>query len=126
MNVSALQFYFFLVCISVGFIGGIFFLLFMPIKKLIKIKLVHFFIDIFCFILLTILYIFLNFRFGFPNIRFYMLLGVFAGLYIYFETLHIPLAKLLKTVYNRVVRRNKKGIDKYLLRDNFCNDRRKT
>ena len=36
-----------------------------------------------------------------------MILGVLLGLYIYFETLHIPLAKLLKTVYNIIVKKCK-------------------
>ncbi len=43
-----------------------------------------------------------------------MILGVLLGLYIYFETLHIPLAKFLKTVYNIIVKRGKntKAINK--------------
>lgn len=114
MNVSALQFYVFLGCVSFGFIGGIFFLLFMPLRNFIKFNILKIIIDIFCFSLLTILYIFLSFKFNFPSIRAYMILGVLLGLYIYFETLHIPLAKLLKTVYNIIVKKckNKKVTNK--------------
>ena len=110
MNVSALQFEVFITCITIGFISGIFFLIFLPIRKLISNKIIILILDLFCFIFSTIFYIFIGFKFQFPNLRAYMLLGFLLGLFIYFETLHIPLAKLLKRVYNIISKKMKKKV----------------
>lgn len=114
INLSAFQFYVFIACISIGYIGGNFFIVFMPLRKISNNNIIKILIDLISFVALTILYIFLSFKFNFPSIRFYMIIGVLVGVYIYFESLYIPLAKLLKTVYNIIIkkRNNKKLINK--------------
>ncbi|MBQ8197716.1 MAG: spore cortex biosynthesis protein YabQ [Clostridia bacterium] len=97
------QFYIFLACFSIGAICGIFFSFSFAFKYVLRNKKLKFFgiiTDFLAFILTTITYIHLSFKFNFPSFRFYMPIGVFIGVIAYTKSLHILLAKLLKKPYN--------------------------
>ena len=100
MFVSSGQFYVFIACVAFGFCGGGVFSIVQPLKKLANFKKVNVFLDFFAFSLLALLFCGFCFRFNFPSLRGYMILGVFCGLYIYFKSFYITIAKITKKMYN--------------------------
>lgn len=119
MFVSSGQANVFIVCLAFGFCCGVIFNVFHPIKKLLNNVLVAFSVDIFCFFIISILFCQLLYFFDFPSLRAYMLLGVFVGLFIYFKSLYITIAKVLKKLYNILV---KKFLHVFLLLKKFVNN----
>lgn len=100
MFVSKNQFYVFIVCLAIGVVGGLIFNVLSPIKDKINKKWINTIIDIFAFIILSIIYVFIAFRLHFPSFRVYMIVGVLAGIYLYNKSFKIILAKLNKKIYN--------------------------
>ena len=100
MFVSKGQIYVFIVCVAIGCLSGIFFSLSALLKSGVKSKCFRIIPDIFVFVALSVAYVFLAYSFGFPNLRAYMIVGVFVGIIGYFKSFHILLAKCLKKLYN--------------------------
>ena len=55
------------------------------------------------YLLVAVLYCFLSIKLNFPTFRIYMPIAFFLGLYLERKTLHLPLAKLYKKLYNRYI-----------------------
>ena len=100
MFVSSGQLYVFVCCVAFGFCSGVLFNLFKPLKDLFVNKIINYFIDFFVFSLLGIIYCRFTILANFPSLRAYMLFGVFAGLFIYFKSFYITIAKNTKKLYN--------------------------
>ena len=69
----------FISCVAFGFAGGIIFSLVQPLSF------------IFCEFCIY---------FSFPSLRGYMIFGVFVGIFIYFKSFYITIAKINKKMYN--------------------------
>ena len=100
MNVSKNQFYIFLICVAIGVLFGIIFMLGSLFDKKIKIKKIIAIKDIFLFIIGVLLFVFISFYYNFPSIRAYMIIGFFVGFILHNKSLGIFLAKLIKKIYN--------------------------
>ena len=100
MFVTYGQIYVFIVCVAIGGLSGILFSLSALLKLWIKNQYFRTIPDIFVFAVLSAVYVFLSYTFGFPNLRAYMILGVFVGIIVYFKSFHILLANCLKKLYN--------------------------
>ena len=109
MFVSLNQFYIFLACVMFGALGGIIFSLFSLIKFFIKNKIFHAISDIVCMVILSVVFSDFSYKNNFPNIRVYMLLGVFLGLFMYLKSFHRILAKFIKKLYNITIQKFRKG-----------------
>ena len=108
MFVTKSQFFVFIACVAFG--SGIGFLLSIlsAIKFFIKYNVVKIFIDVVLFSIVSVLYSHYTYTLGFPNLRMYMLLGVFIGMALYLKSLHILLANYIKKFYNIIVKNYKK------------------
>jgi len=113
--VSFNQFYVVIACFAFGAVSGVFFSLALPVRKFIKNKYVNAMLDFGIFVAISVLYIIYQYALSFPSFRAYMLFGVFLGLVCYLKSFHIILAKALKKLYNRCIKKKKVKI----------NDRRK-
>lgn len=111
MFVTANQIYVFIACVSLGVIAGPLFTVSKSIKYLIKNKIINIISDVFVFSITTLIYIIFAHNFNFPNIRVYMIVGVFVGIVAYLKSFHIILAKLLKMAYNIIKRKKVKTKD---------------
>lgn len=100
MFVTQNQFFVFIACIAFGGAVGIIFSVFSCVKFFIKNKVLSAIPDIIAFIFVGVLYSAYSFALKFPNLRFYMPIGVFIGITMYFKTFHILLAKYAKKFYN--------------------------
>ena len=108
MFVTHNQIYTFIACLAFGASSGILFSLLSVIKYFISNKYFKTLLDFVTFLCLSISFIYVSYYFEFPNVRVYMLIGVFIGLIGYFKSFHILLAKIVKKGYNIVVRKMKK------------------
>ncbi len=104
MFVSSGQFFVFLACISYGLVGGLIFFVFGFFKAFLTSKIVHNVLDFISSILMSVLYVFYSNLLNFPNFRFYMPIGVLLGLFMYFKSFNIILAKLQKKIYNNYIK----------------------
>lgn len=109
MFVSFNQFYVFFACFAFGGACGILFSVSAAIKYTIKNEFVKILSDTVAFILTAIFYIFYSYSLRFPNLRFYMIIGVFAGITAYLKSLHVLLAKIVKKFYN-ILKKKLKGL----------------
>ncbi|MBE7083594.1 MAG: hypothetical protein E7373_03210 [Clostridiales bacterium] len=100
MFVTANQIYVFIACVAFGSVSGIFYSLSSAFKFFIKNKVIKIVFDIFASIVVSFLYVIFSVLIKFPNVRIYMLVGVFVGLILYFKSFHILLAKCAKKIYN--------------------------
>ena len=100
MFVTKNQIYIFIACISFGILNGIVFGILSLIKKKLKNQVVKFIIDLSAFVVMTLFFILFSYLMHFSDLRLYMACGVFIGIYMYFKTLHILLAKNVKKIYN--------------------------
>ena len=105
MFVSKNQFYVFVACVAFGGIAGVVFSIASIFKLPFKNKILLSIPDILSFIVVVFLYVFISDFSRFPTIRFYMPLGVLIGLYLYFKSFNIILAKWLKKIYNICVKK---------------------
>ncbi|MCQ2387653.1 MAG: hypothetical protein MJ066_04335 [Clostridia bacterium] len=106
MFVTKNQFYIFIACIAIGGLFGVLFSLSKVFKK-IPIKTVGIITDVFSFVLTGVGFVFLSSVLDFPSLRFYMILGVIAGIFLYMRSFDIMLAKICKKAYN-IIKRNKR------------------
>ena len=109
MFVTLNQFYIFLACVMFGALGGVFFSFFGGIKHFIYNKVLDILFDIFCMAILGVAFSVFSFKYAFPNLRVYMLVGVLLGLSMYLKSFHRILAKFTKKVYNITIRKFTKG-----------------
>lgn len=100
MFVSKNQFYVLLACIAFGGLSGILLSAINFIGALFKQKIVKFVCSIIALSLIGILYSFYSYKMFFPNVRVYMVVGVLIGIYLYYKSFYIILAKILKKIYN--------------------------
>lgn len=100
MFVSKNQFYIFVACVAFGGIAGVVFSIASIFKLPFKNKILLSIPDILSFIVVVFLYVFISDFSRFPTIRFYMPLGVLIGLYLYFKSFNIILAKSAEKIYN--------------------------
>ena len=112
MFVSLNQFYIFIASISFGIIGGVLYCPINFIKKKLKKFQILFLLDILYFFVLSVLFLFYSFLLKFPNVRAYMIFGVFLGIILYIKSFNNILAKVIKRVYNIIsknfaIRKNK-------------------
>lgn len=100
MFVTKNQFYIFLACISFG--GGAGFLLsaINCFAFLFKKKTINFICSVLALTIIGVLFSFYSYKMFFPNLRVYMIVGVMIGIYLYYKSFYIILAKLLKKFYN--------------------------
>lgn len=100
MFVSKGQFLVFCCSISFGAFAGIFYSFLNTYTVFLKNKWLKFIVDVFIFCLISISYVAYSYLCNMPNLRFYMILGVFLGFLIYIKTFHYILAKYIKKLYN--------------------------
>lgn len=111
---SANQFYYFSLCVCVGFCAGILYELFALIRLLFgcdrgRYKILNIVLDVAFFIGLSVGSIYLSFVWNFPDIRVYMWMGYALGLGLYLKTLRRILAICKKVCYNKLVKVLKKA-----------------
>lgn len=101
MFVTKNQFYVFISCVAFGSGAGMAFSSFLLIFSFIKNKLIKSLLPIIISLPLSALFVLYGYKLKFPNFRLYMIVGVFCGIYLYFKSFHIILAKYVKKFYNR-------------------------
>ena len=74
------------------------------ISKKISGKILTFIIDLLWMCLSAVFCFYVFYMLNFPQIRLYMIVCVFAGMWIYYETFNIFIAFLFKLVYNKIVK----------------------
>lgn len=85
-------------------LGALFFIaykFYRILAKLLHFKILRVLSDVVFFIAFAIFYVYITYKIGFPNFRFYMLFSFFAGAVIYYESFHILLANIGKKLYNK-------------------------
>ncbi|MBQ3596832.1 MAG: spore cortex biosynthesis protein YabQ [Clostridia bacterium] len=107
MFVSSGQFYVLLSCIAFGVCCGVVRSIFTFFGAILNNKPIKIILDILFFVIIGFLFVLYSFRFSFPNVRAYMILGVFVGILLYMESFHIILAKFLERLYNKKVKSKK-------------------
>lgn len=112
MFVTYTQFYVFISCLSFGVIIGGLYSIITIIKNLIKKKFIKIILDIFYFLLFTILFVLYAHNLNFPNFRLYMIFGALLGNFLYVKSFHIILANFCKRLYNIVNLKIVKGKSK--------------
>lgn len=100
MFVTKSQLYIFLACVSFGGVVGLVHNFSFALKLLFKYKIVKIAIDVLFSIPIGFAFAEYCFAMNFPSLRAYMLVGVFVGLYLYFKSFYILLAKLTQKLYN--------------------------
>ena len=106
MFVTYNQLYVFLACFSFGVFCGVVYSPITFFKSLIKIKAIQILIDVLFFTTVSFFYVLLSYKLKFPSLRFYMVFGVFSGLFSYMKSFHIILANFNKKLYN-IIKKNK-------------------
>lgn len=90
----------FISCVAFGFAGGIIFSLVQPFKTIMKNNMLNFFADFSVLFVLSFIFCEFCIYFSFPSLRGYMIFGVFVGIFIYFKSFYITIAKINKKMYN--------------------------
>ena len=108
MFVSRGQFFVFIACVAFGGVCGILFSAAGALKFFVKNKIVKNLFDFITFLLVCFLYFIFAYKMRFPNFRFYMVLGVFLGIFMYIKSFHIILAKFVKKMYNVIIIKREK------------------
>lgn len=110
MFVSSGQFFVFLACIAFGGLSGIVFILFSPLKRTIKSTIIDNVIDFISMCVIAFLYLLFAKFYKFPSLRAYMIIGVLLGIFCYFKSFNIILAKARKKFYNIIIKyKRRKG-----------------
>ena len=107
MFVTKSQIFVFIACVAFGGISGIWFSFSGFIKFFIKKKITKIIIDLIFSLPISALFIIYSYQLKFPNIRAYMLFGLFLGIYLYFKSFYILLAKCAEKIYNICKRKRK-------------------
>ena len=100
MFVSKSQFFVFVACIAFGGISGCLLSISAIIKFFIKSKIIKIIPDIIAFSIIATAFFYYAYLLKMPNLRIYLIVGVFLGMVLYFKSLHILLAKNAKKLYN--------------------------
>lgn len=108
MFVTKSQFYIFIACIAFGGTIGVVFSIFSILKFFAKNKIIKIFSDVIAFSVVGVIFPVFSHYMNFSNVRLYMLVGILMGIYLYFKSFHILLAKYAKKFYNIIVKINKK------------------
>lgn len=109
MFVTKNQIYVFLACVAFGGGAGIIFSISQAISYLIKNKGLKILPSVFIAFPLSAAYILYGYNMNFSNLRLYMIMGVFCGIYLYFKSFNIILAKCGKKFYNIYKSKRKQG-----------------
>lgn len=94
------QFFVFLFAVAIGCVLGLLFTIKNFIKHRFKNKVIKVFCDISVFIVCAICFNYLTYIFEFPNLRTYIFLGFFVGIFLHLKSFDLILAKLYKKIYN--------------------------
>ncbi len=108
MFVTKNQFYVFIACIAFGGCSGIILSIVNFFASLTKNKALKFVFSILAMSIIGIIFSTYSHRLFFPNVRVYMIVGVLTGIYLYYKSFYIILAKLVKKFYNICKRKIKK------------------
>ncbi len=110
MFVSSGQIFVFLACIAFGGASGFVFTLFSPLKRIVKKMIFINIIDFISMCLIAFLFLIFGNFFNFPSLRAYMIVGVLIGIFCYFKSFNIILAKARKKIYNIIIKnKGRKG-----------------
>lgn len=109
----------FFVCVVSGIIIGLFIEFFIALKKVISInKVVMGILDIVFWLVLCVIVIWATFSYNSGQVRFYIFLGFFSGVGIYFSTINWVVSKVLNYIlywgklgFKKVIFRAKKLVD---------------
>lgn len=85
-----------------------FFLISSALKKAVKNICFRAVFDMAAFLVAAAIYCFAAFMLKFPNFRFYMVIGVFCGIYAYMKSFAIIVANIVKKEYNYMVNKKRK------------------
>ena len=116
MFVTLNQFFIFIACVSFGGVMGLLYSPTLLLREKFGNKLYVFIFELIFYLFLAFAFFVYSFIIKFHNLRGYMIVGVFIGIYLYVKSFHYMLAKFIKRYYNK--------IDKFLLRKKI-DDRRK-
>ncbi len=100
MLVTKNQFFVFIACIAFGGFGGLLLSFVNVLSLLLKKKVVNFIFSIVALSIVGVLFSYYSYAMFFPNARVYMIIGVLIGIYLYYKSFYIILAKILKKFYN--------------------------
>ena len=109
MFVTKNQIYVFLACVAFGGGAGILFSFSQAISYMIKNKVLKILPSIFAALPLIVVFILYGYNMNFPNLRLYMIIGVFCGICLYFKSFNIILEKYGKKFYNIYKSKRKQG-----------------
>ncbi|MBE7087288.1 MAG: hypothetical protein E7369_03205 [Clostridiales bacterium] len=110
MFVTSNQIFVFFSCVTIGGGCGVIFTLFYFIKTLFKNnRVIDIAFDLLSFCATAVIYVLWSHAWGFPNVRAYMIAGVFVGIILYMKSFHIILAKFVKRLYTISIRIFRKG-----------------
>ena len=100
MFVTKSQIFIFIACLSFGGVCGIFYSFSAAVKYFIKNKFIKAIPDVIASLFIALIYVNFSFSINFPNVRAYMMAGVFVGIFLYLKSFHILLAKNSEKIYN--------------------------
>ena len=100
MFVAKNQFYVLLACVAFGGVAGLLLSAINFFGYLTKQKILKFVCGVIALSIIGVLYSYYSYKLFFPNLRTYMLVGVLVGIYLYYKSFYIILAKILKKIYN--------------------------
>lgn len=100
MFVTKNQIFIFIACVAFGGVSGLLYSISGAIKFFFKNKLLKIIFDALISLPIGVLFVVYAHQLNFPNTRGYMLLGVFTGIYLYFKSFYIILAKCAEKIYN--------------------------
>ena len=111
MFVTKNQIFVFIACIVFGGLSGFLLSAINVFCALIKNRIVKFILSVIAFAIIGVLYSYYSYKMYFPNFRVYMLAGVLLGIYLYYKSFYIILAKFSKKFYNIIkqITTKKKG-----------------
>lgn len=97
----------FLICVLIGVVGGALYDVFFFIRNCYRKQWFRVLCDIlFCCAFATV-YVLFSVTFGFPPLRFYFILGLTLGLFLYLKSFHKIVAFFSEKLYNGLNRRYK-------------------
>ena len=100
MFVTKNQIFVFLACVSFGGVCGVIYNISYLLKLIFDNKIVKIIIDVLLSIPIGFTFAIYSFVMNFPNLRLYMLAGIFIGIYLYFKSFYIIVANLCEKFYN--------------------------
>ena len=111
MFVTKNQIFVFIACVAFGGVSGIIYSFAYILKYPIKNKWLKILPDVVVSMPIAIAFVIYAHGLNFPNVREYMVIGVFLGLFLYFKSFHILLANCIEKIYNiykqkRIKRKN--------------------